>query len=103
MEVFFYCVLYPQCPFREVSLDTCIAIYSTRIGYYTCILYYCLLQHYALVDASENQVLMAVYHDPNNTHVYISEEAGMNYTLSLSNIISPPESEWIDSLVINNY
>ncbi len=46
---------------------------------------------------------MAVYHDPNNTHVYISEEAGMNYTLSLSNIISPPESEWIDSLVINNY
>ena len=54
-------------------------------------------QHYALIDSSENQVMMAVYHDPNNTHVYLSEEAGMNYTLSLDNIISPPESDWIDS------
>ena len=52
-----------------------------------------------MVDGSEGQVLMGVYHDPNNTNLYISEEAGLNYSLSLEHLISPPESDWIDSLV----
>lgn len=52
-----------------------------------------------MVDASEGQVLMAVYHDPNNTNLYLSEEAGLNYSLSLQHIISPPEYDWIDSYV----
>ncbi|XP_011403900.1 PREDICTED: VPS10 domain-containing receptor SorCS1-like [Amphimedon queenslandica] len=54
-------------------------------------------RHYAMVDGSEGQVLMGVYHDPNNTNLYISEEAGLNYSLSLEHLISPPESDWIDS------
>lgn len=54
-----------------------------------------------MVDSSEGQVLMGVFHDPNNTNLYISEEAGLNYSLSLEHIISPPESFWIDSYVAN--
>ena len=56
-----------------------------------------------MVDASEGQVLMGVFHDPNNTNLYISEEAGMNYSLSLEHLISPPEAYWINSYVDNNY
>ena len=51
-----------------------------------------------MVDTSEGQVFIAVFHDINSTHLYLSEEQGLNYTLSLNFIISPPENEWI-----NNY
>ena len=55
-----------------------------------------LLQHYSVVDASEGQVFIAVYHSFNNTNLYLSEEQGLNYSLSLEYIISPPESDWIN-------
>ena len=47
-----------------------------------------------MVDASEGQVFIAVYHSFNNTNLYLSEEQGLNYSLSLEYIISPPESSW---------
>lgn len=47
-----------------------------------------------MVDTSEDQVFIAVYHDINSTHLYLSEVEGLNYTLSLNYIISPPENEW---------
>ena len=53
-------------------------------------------QHYSVVDASEGQVFIAVYHTFNNTNLYLSEEQGLNYSLSLEYIISPPESDWIN-------
>ena len=49
-----------------------------------------------MIDASEGQVFIAVYHDINTTNLYISEEMGVMYTLSLEYILSPPVSEWID-------
>lgn len=57
---------------------------------------YGVTQHYAVVDTSEGQVFIAVFHDINSTHLYMSEEEGLNYTLSLNFIISPPEDEWIN-------
>ena len=47
-----------------------------------------------MVDASEGQVFIAVYHSINSTNLYLSEEAGLKYSLSLEYIISPPESAW---------
>jgi len=52
--------------------------------------------HYSVVDASEGQVFIAVYHSVNNTNLYLSEEQGLNYSLSLEYIISPPESDWVN-------
>ena len=49
-----------------------------------------------MVDTSEDQVFIAVYHDINSTHLYLSEVEGLNYTLSLNYLLSPPESDWID-------
>ena len=37
---------------------------------------------------------MAVYHDVNNTAIYISEENGQVYTLSLSHLISSEAADW---------
>ena len=54
-----------------------------------------LLQHYAVVDSTEGQVFIAVYHDINNTNLYLSEEEGLEYSLSLFQIISPSEDEWV--------
>ena len=51
-------------------------------------------QHYSVVDASEGQIFIAVYHTFNNTNLYLSEEAGLSYALSLEFIVSPPESDW---------
>lgn len=39
-------------------------------------------------------MFIAVYHDINNTNLYLSEVEGLNYSLSLQYIISPPESDW---------
>ena len=58
---------------------------------------HCDMQHYAVVDTSEGQVFIAVFHDLNSTHLYLSEQEGLNYTLSLNYIISPPEEDWINS------
>lgn len=52
-------------------------------------------QHYAVVDTSEGEVFIAVYHDINNTNLYLSEMEGLNYSLSLRYVISPPEDEWV--------
>ena len=54
------------------------------------------MQHFSVVDTSEGQVFMAVYHDINNTNLYLSESYGLNYTISLSNVRSVPENEWIN-------
>ena len=41
-------------------------------------------------------MFIGVYHDPNNTNLYLSEAAGLKYSLSLQQIVSPPEYDWLD-------
>ena len=48
-----------------------------------------------MVDASEGEVFIAVYHNFNNTNLYLSEEEGLVYSLSLEYIVSPPENQWV--------
>ena len=55
-------------------------------------------QHYSVVDTSEGQVFIGVYHDINNTNLYLSEVAGVDYSLSLTSVVSPPESDWIQGV-----
>ena len=43
-------------------------------------------QHYLVVDASEGQALVAVYHYDNLTNLYLSDEKGQKYSLSLQNL-----------------
>ncbi|XP_065883527.1 uncharacterized protein [Dysidea avara] len=43
-------------------------------------------KHYTVVDASQGQVLLAVYEDFKYADLYISDEKGVNYSLSLRNI-----------------
>ena len=45
------------------------------------------LQEYIVVDASEDEVLVAVHHQ-NTTNLYVSETTGIKYSLSLENILS---------------
>ena len=45
-------------------------------------------QQYSVVDASEGQVLLAVFKDDETADLYISDEWGTNYSLSLRNIIT---------------
>ena len=52
------------------------------------------MQHYAVVDTSERQVFIGVFHSINSTNLYLSEVEGLNYSLSLMNLVSPPENEW---------
>ena len=40
------------------------------------------------MDASQGQVLLAVYRDNTIADLYISDEWGINYSLSLRNIIT---------------
>ena len=40
------------------------------------------------MDASQGQVLLAVVKDNTNADLYISDERGTNYSLSLQNIIT---------------
>jgi len=47
------------------------------------------------VDASEGQVFIAVYHIGNASNLYISEERGVNFSLTLQDIVSPPASDWL--------
>ena len=52
---------------------------------------YCIFvtkQQYSVVDASQGQVLLAVLNDDATANLYISDEWGTNYSLSLRNIIT---------------
>ena len=53
------------------------------------------MQHYSVIDASEGQVFIAVYNKLNTSNLYISEEKGVNYSLTLEDIISPPDEDWV--------
>ena len=45
------------------------------------------------MDASENQVFMAVYHSKEITNLYISDKAGLKYSLSFEDIVGPRDWE----------
>lgn len=50
----------------------------------------CMLQHYAVMDASEHQVFVAVYHPEDGiTNLYISDVTGVEYSYSLGDIVGP--------------
>ena len=52
------------------------------------ICYYILYtQSYYIADTSEQQVFVAVYHQKNLSNLYISEEEGISYSLSLDNVL----------------
>ena len=53
------------------------------------------MQHYSVIDASEGQVFIAVYNILNTSNLYISEEKGVNYSLTLEDIVSPPDEDWV--------
>ena len=41
-------------------------------------------------------MFIAVYHIGNTSNLYISEEKGVNYSLTLQDIVSPPEEDWVN-------
>ena len=43
-------------------------------------------QHYLIADASQGQALIAVYHFGNLTNLYLSDETGQLYSLSIQNL-----------------
>ena len=54
------------------------------------------LQHYAIVDASEGLVFVAVYHDVNTTNLYTSDVTGTRFVLSLKYVAGSPREDWTD-------
>jgi len=46
------------------------------------------------VDASEGEVFIAVYHNENFTNLYISDETGIYYSLTLEDVITNNEVDW---------
>lgn len=46
------------------------------------------------MDASEGEVFIAVYHNENFTNLYISEERGVYYSLTLEDVVSNGEVAW---------
>lgn len=45
------------------------------------------MQHYAVMDASQNQIFLAVQHAENETvNLYISDREGVDYSLSLNDV-----------------
>ena len=46
------------------------------------------------MDASEGEVFLAVYHNENFTNLYISDEAGIYYSLTLEDVITNGELYW---------
>ena len=46
------------------------------------------------MDASEGEVFIAVYHNENLTNLYISDETGIYYSLTLEDVISNSEVDW---------
>ena len=52
-------------------------------------------QYYMVVDASEDQVFMVVYHNANTSSLYVSDETGRIYSLSLEHVVSSDISTWM--------
>ena len=52
-------------------------------------------QFYTVVDASGNQVFMAVYHSKEEINLYTSDQSGLNYSLSLDHIVGPSAKDWV--------
>ena len=47
------------------------------------------MQHFAVMDASENQVFLAVEHsDGSHVHLYLSDADGVNYAFSLEDVVT---------------
>ena len=46
------------------------------------------------MDASQGQVLLAVFKDGTTADLYISDEWGTNYSLSLRNVIAIGNLQW---------
>ena len=46
-----------------------------------------LLKDYIIADASESQVFVAVNHNINTTHLYISDVTGKKFSLSLERVL----------------
>ena len=45
------------------------------------------VQDFLIADTSEKQVFVAVNHNTNTSHLYISDMTGVKYTLSLERIL----------------
>ena len=41
-------------------------------------------------------MFIAVYHIGNTSNLYISEEKGVIYSLTLQDIVSPPVQDWVN-------
>ena len=54
-----------------------------------CVYVYVCVQHYAVMDASENKIFLAVEHNNSrDVHLYLSDETGVYYSLSLDHIVA---------------
>ncbi len=45
------------------------------------------IQHYSVIDGSEGEVLVGIYHNNITSHLYISDSTGTSYSLSLDYIV----------------
>jgi len=63
---------------------------------YICIHCFIQFQQYSVVDASEGQVFIAVYHNENHTNLYLSDEEGLYYSLTLEDVVTNEEDDWIN-------
>jgi len=57
---------------------------------------HCPFQQYSVVDASEGQVFIAVYHNENRTNLYLSDEEGVYYSLTLEDVVTNEEDDWMN-------
>ena len=48
------------------------------------------------MDANEGQVFIAVYHNENHTNLYLSDEEGVYYSLTLEDVVTNEEDNWIN-------
>ena len=46
------------------------------------------------MDASKGEVFIAVYHNEDFTNLYISDETGIYYSLTLEDVIANDEVNW---------
>ena len=54
------------------------------------------VQHYAVMDASEHRVFLAVEHgNSSDVHLYISDEGGVDYSLSIDHVVAT--EDWGES------
>jgi PKD repeat protein len=52
-------------------------------------------QDFFVIDATEHQMFVAVYHYSNLTSVYTSDTTGRFFTLSIDNVVSAPSVNWL--------